>query len=132
METMGVRLGVVKQSFFGSPGTYIHYIYETHHPRITSWNNSILSLSSRSPEICRCNFFKKKISKYVTQIQNVFIKSGNFWVLSIGLLQLTITLYKIRHAGGQAHYYSPTGTLKQRQVRLDWFRSLCFNVPMGE
>ena len=26
----------------------------------------------------------------------------------IGLLQLTITWYKIRHAGGQAHYYSPT------------------------
>ena len=50
----------------------------------------------------------------------------------IGLLQLTITWYKIRHAGGQAHYYSPTGTLKQRQVKLDWFRSLCFNVPVGE
>ena len=32
---------------------------------------------------------------------------------SIGLLQLTITWYKIRHAGGQAHYYSRTGTLKQ-------------------
>ena len=34
----------------------------------------------------------------------------------IGLLQLTITWYKIRHAGGQAHYYSPTGTLKQRDL----------------
>ena len=52
--------------------------------------------------------------------------------LRIGLLQLTITWYKIRHAGGQAHYYSPTGTLKQRQVKLDWFRFLCFNVPVGE
>ena len=51
---------------------------------------------------------------------------------AIGLLQLTITWYKIRHAGGQAHYYSPTGTLKQRQVKLDWFRSLGFNVPVGE
>ena len=50
---------------------------------------------------------------------------------AIGLLQLTITWYKIRHAGGQAHY-SPTGTLKQRKVKLDWFRSLCFNVPVGE
>ena len=50
----------------------------------------------------------------------------------IGLLQLTITGYKIRHAGGQAHYYSPTGTLEQRQVKVDWFRSLCFNVPVGE
>ena len=50
----------------------------------------------------------------------------------IGLLQLTITWYKIHHAGGEAHYYSPTGTLKQRQVKLDWFMSLCFNVPVGE
>ena len=33
-------------------------------------------------------------------------------------------MYKIRHAGGQAYYYSPTGTLKQRQVKLDWLRSL--------
>ena len=50
----------------------------------------------------------------------------------IGLLLLTITWYKIRHAGGQAHYYSPTETLKQSQVKLDWFGSLCFNVPVGE
>ena len=34
----------------------------------------------------------------------------------IGLLQVAITWYKIRHAGGQAHYYSPTGTLKQRDL----------------
>ena len=34
--------------------------------------------------------------------------------MSIGLLQQTITWYKIRHTGGQAHYYSRTGTLKQR------------------
>ena len=51
----------------------------------------------------------------------------------IGLLQLTITWYKIRHAGGQAHYYSLTGTSKQRHwVKLHWFRSLCFNVPVRE
>ena len=35
---------------------------------------------------------------------------------TIGLLQLAITWYKIRHAGGQAHYYSRTGTLKQRDL----------------
>ena len=34
----------------------------------------------------------------------------------IGLLQLAITWYKIRHAGGQAHYYSRTGTIKQRDL----------------
>ena len=38
---------------------------------------------------------------------------------TIGLLQQTITWYKIRHAGGKAHYYSRTGTLKQREVKLD-------------
>ena len=37
-------------------------------------------------------------------------------VNSIGLLQQTITFFKIRHAGGQAHYYSRTGTLKQRNL----------------
>jgi len=52
--------------------------------------------------------------------------------LQIGLLQQTVTWYKIRHTGGQAHYYSRTGTLKQRQVKLDWLWSLCFNVPMRE
>ena len=56
---------------------------------------------------------------------------GGGYKFSIGLLQLTITWYKIRHAGGQTRYYSPTGTLKQRQVKLDWFRSLCFNVQVG-
>ena len=50
----------------------------------------------------------------------------------ICLLQLTITWYKIRHAGGQAYYYSRTGTSKQRQVKLHWFRSPCFNVPVRE
>ena len=49
---------------------------------------------------------------------------------SIGLLQQMITWYKIGHTGGQAHYYYPTGTLKQRPVTLDWLMSLCFNVPV--
>ena len=35
---------------------------------------------------------------------------------AIGLLQLAITWYKIRHAGRQAHYYSRIGTLKQRDL----------------
>ena len=34
--------------------------------------------------------------------------------------------------GGQSHYYSRTGTSKQRQVKLHCFRSLCFNVPVRE
>ena len=34
----------------------------------------------------------------------------------ISLLQLAITSYKIRHAEGQAHYYSRTGPLKQRDL----------------
>ena len=44
-----------------------------------------------------------------------FREEPNF---SIGLLQQTITWYKIRHTGGQAHYYSRTGTLKQGRSRL--------------
>ena len=35
---------------------------------------------------------------------------------AIGLLQLAITWYKIGHAGGQAHYYSRNGILKQRDL----------------
>ena len=49
-----------------------------------------------------------------------------------GLLQQTVTWYKIRHTGGQAHYYSRTRTLKQRQVKLDWLWSLRFNVSVRE
>ena len=53
-------------------------------------------------------------------------------VVRIGLLQKTITWYKIRHAEGQAHYYSPTGTLKQRDLNLSSLTCLRFNVPVGE
>ena len=50
----------------------------------------------------------------------------------IGLLQQTITWYKIRQAGGLAHYSSRTGTLKQRPqlVKLGWL--LFSNVPVRE
>ena len=51
-------------------------------------------------------------------------------LIGMGLLQQTMTWYKIRHAGGRAHYYSPTGALKQRSVKLEWLRSLCFNVTV--
>ena len=71
-----------------------------------------LSLSARNTIPC------------LGQVLNLFRAD----VIEIGLLQLTITWYKIRHAGGQAHYYSRTGTSKQRQVKLHWFSSLCFNV----
>ena len=37
-------------------------------------------------------------------------------LMRIGLLQLAITWYKIRHAGGHGDYYSRTGTLKQRDL----------------
>ena len=36
--------------------------------------------------------------------------------LTKALLLKTITWYKIHYAGGQAHYYSSTGTLKQRDL----------------
>ena len=50
---------------------------------------------------------------------------------AIGLLQQTITWYKIHHGGGQAHYYSPTGTLKQSDLNQLSLTCLCFNVPVG-
>ena len=37
---------------------------------------------------------------------------------SIGLLQLAVTWYKIRHAGEQAYYYSRTGTSKTKKIQI--------------
>ena len=51
---------------------------------------------------------------------------------TIGRLQLAITWYKIRLAGGQAHYYSRTGTLKQRELNHWSLTFLCFDVPVRE
>jgi len=50
----------------------------------------------------------------------------------IGLLQQTITRYKIRHTEGQAHYYFRTGTLKQRDLNLSSLTCLCFNVSVRD
>ena len=50
----------------------------------------------------------------------------------IGLLQQMITWYKIRHVGGQAYYYTRTGTLKQRDLNQSSLTGLCFNVPVQE
>ena len=47
---------------------------------------------------------------------------------TIGLLQLTVTWYKICHAGGQAYYYSRTGTVKQCQFILSSLNFLCFGI----
>ena len=68
----------------------------------------------------------------ISIITYLIIENSLRWLVARGLLQQTITWYKIRHAGGQAHYYSNTGTLEQRQVKFDWFRSLCFYVLVGE
>ena len=51
---------------------------------------------------------------------------------SIGLLQLAITWYKICYAGGQAHYYSRTGTLKQKDPNQWSLTCVCFDVPVQE
>ena len=50
----------------------------------------------------------------------------------IGLLQQTITWYKTRHAGGQTHYYSRTGTLNQRDLNQKSVTGPCFNVSLRE
>ena len=48
---------------------------------------------------------------------------------AIGLLQLAVTWYKIRHAGEQAYYYSRTGTAKQCYFILSNLNFLCFGCP---
>ena len=48
---------------------------------------------------------------------------------TIGLLQLAVTWYKIRHAGWQAYYYSRTGTAKQCYFILSSLNFLCFGCP---
>ena len=75
---------------------------------------------------------KSSYTPYSFQTISLCVNHQQTMYLPIALLQLTIRWYKIRHAGGQAHYYSRTGTSKQRQVKLHWFRSLCFNVPVRE
>ena len=70
----------------------------------------------------KITIFEKRIAK-LRKMEKIRIKiptkeMKNFLAV-IGLLQQTITWYKIRHTGGQAHYYSRTGTLKQRHVKLD-------------
>ena len=50
------------------------------------------------------------------ELKNNLVPSSTKQQCEIGLLQLAITWYKMLHAGGQAHYYSRTGTLKQRNL----------------
>ena len=47
----------------------------------------------------------------------------------IGLLQLAVTWYKLRHAGGQDNHYSRTGTAKQCYFILFSLNFLCFGCP---
>ena len=58
-------------------------------------------------------------------------KIWQYFSAIIGLLQQTITWYKIRRTGGQAHYYSRSGTFKQRPVKLDWLSSLVLTSQCG-
>ena len=50
------------------------------------------------------------------QMFSSLIQSMSKELKPISLLQQTITWCKIHHAGGQAYYYSRTGTLKQRDL----------------
>ena len=59
---------------------------------------------------------RERILKKLEDVSSKDAKRLDRILQAIGLLQLTITWYKIRHAGGQAHYYSRTGTLKQRDL----------------
>ena len=73
-------------------------------------------------------FFRWKITKERILPRNM----PKIPLFVIGLLQLAITWFKIRHAGGQGHYYSRTGTLKQRDLNQWSLTCLCFDVPVRE
>ena len=73
-------------------------------------------------------FFRWKITKERILPRNM----PKIPLFVIGLLQLAITWYKIGHAGGQGHYYSRTGTLKQRDLNQWSLTCLCFDVPVRE
>ena len=47
----------------------------------------------------------------------------------MGHLQLTVTWYKIRHAGKQATHWDHT---KQRKFKFDGMKSLCFGCPSAQ
>ena len=107
--------------------------------QVAHLHNAARALSSPS-RVFNCQQILAKISFVVFDIviknKSNVVLAWHWWNSTylglIGLLQQTITWYKIRHTGGQAHYYSRTGTLKQKAVTLDWLRSLCFNVPVRE
>ena len=50
-------------------------------------------------------------------------------VLLLSLLQQTVTWYKIRHAGGQAYYYSRTGTSKTKKIQTWQDKVALFSCP---
>ena len=84
-----------------------------------------------NPDSLAVQVLKKCMNKFDC-LFNEMLDIKQLTLSLIGLLQQTVTWYQIRHTGGQAHYYSRTGTLKQRQVKLDWLWSLCFNAPVRE
>ena len=107
------------------------------------FKKTIILLALVGYEMICWSFVAKGLSiiSYPTRARRIIVKytprkrcitsmctSGN---PRIGLLQQTITWYKIRHAGGQAHYYFRTGKLKQRDPNKSSLTGLCLNVPHG-
>ena len=92
----------------------------------TQLQNRSFHVVERTRRSSKCQKMKNARAKRA-KILFFTVKYANLWgfccrrrrgCLSslIGLLQLAITWYKIGHAGGQAHYYSRYGTLKQRDL----------------
>ena len=75
----------------------------------------ILKNTLRSVFAFKCEV-RKNVFCILASFDVSFHHSSGFGSTLIGLLQLAITWYKIRHAGGQAHYYSRTGKLKRRDL----------------
>ena len=131
------------ENFMSSFGRLRHNIAaksvpHVQHDYFSSFNQSnhwfvVFSLTLPSSNLkLPINKDRQCLSKYWINNIHIPFTVWSALLFLIGFLQLAITWYKIRHAGGQAHYYSRTGTLKQRDLNQWSLNCLCFDVPVRE
>ena len=120
-------LVIILNAFFVSCSKMPHApTYDGHFDRLTVTRTNWNKISQTQL------FFQERKLSHIT---NKVSKLSELWIskpFAIGLLQQMVTWYKIRHTGGQAHYYSCTGALKQRDLNQSTLSGLCLNVPVRE
>ena len=125
-------LSLFRPSVPSSTGLQKRFYFEHLQLNSTQLKLSVAS-AGRLPEDLQS--LKSGLGLIIVNLEDATVVLGGYWIVDwdgIGLLQLAITWYKIRHAGGQAHYYSRTGTLKQRDLNQWSLTCLCFDVPVRE